>query len=104
LALEEIRVVAILPEAIDPFPHKLLARYAAESNRAIIVDEGHDGFNWATGVASFLYEALWGRLEAPIRFVSSDRALIPTSYNQEAEMLVSKDKIEAAILEVISWD
>jgi pyruvate/2-oxoglutarate/acetoin dehydrogenase E1 component len=104
LAEEEIRVVAIFPEVIDPFPEKLLARYAAESNRTVIVDEGHDGFNWATGVASFLYGELWGRLQAPIRIVASDRVLIPTSYNQEAEMLISKEKIEAAILEVLAWE
>ncbi|MEN3372853.1 transketolase C-terminal domain-containing protein [Dechloromonas sp. ZS-1] len=104
LAIDEIRVVAIFPECIDPFPQDLLVQYTANPGRIVIVDEGHDGFNWATGVAACLYEKLWGRLQAPIRIVASEREIIPTSHTQENEMLVTKEKIEAAILEVISWE
>ena len=103
MAVEEIRVIVIIPECIDPIPRKLLSHYASESNRIVVVDEGHDGFTWAAGVASLLYEDLWGKLHAPIRIVASDRTIIPSSSAQEAEMLISKEKIEAAIVEIISW-
>jgi pyruvate/2-oxoglutarate/acetoin dehydrogenase E1 component len=103
LASEEIRVVAVLPECVDPVPWKTLSRYVSESNKLVIVEEGHDDFTWAAGTASLIYEQLWGKLRAPIRIVASDRSIIPTSSIQEAEMLISKQKIETAILEVISW-
>jgi pyruvate dehydrogenase E1 component beta subunit len=103
LAAEEIRILAILPECIDPLPADTLARLAGEADRIVIVDEGYDGFNWATGVASALYPRLWGRLACPIRSVATDRAIIPTSFDQEAAMLVSTDRIEAAIMEVLTW-
>lgn len=103
LAAEEIRILAVLPECIDPLPADTLASLAGEADRIVIVDEGYDGFNWATGVASALYPRLWGRLACPIRTVSTDRAIIPTSFDQEAAMLVSPDRIEAAIMEVLTW-
>ncbi len=104
LQKEEVRVVAIFPELIDPFPRELLLRYASQSRRIVILDEGHSGFNWATGIAAFLYENLWGRLDSPIKIVDTELSIIPTSYTQEAEMLISKDKIENAILGAISWE
>lgn len=103
LAAEEIRVVALLPESIDPLPSNTLARFAAEAGRIVIAEESNDGFTWASSTASELYEKLWGKLHCPIRIVASDRCIIPTSFDQEAAMLVSGTKIENAIVEVLSW-
>lgn len=104
LATEEIRVMAVLPESVDPVPAETLARLAAQSGRVVIVDEACGGFTWASGLASLLYEKLWrGGLQCPIQIVTSDRGIIPTSFDKEAEMLISKSKIEKAILETVSW-
>lgn len=100
---EEIRVLAVLPESVDPLPLETLARYAGESGRIVIAEESTAGFTWASGIASLLYEKLWGRIHCPIKIVTSDRAIISTSFDQEAEMLISGQKIENAILEVLSW-
>lgn len=103
LAVEEIRVLVLLPESVDPLPLETLARFAAEAGRIVIAEESHDEFTWASSAASRLYEALWGRMQCPIKIVASDRSIIPTSFDQEAEMLISDTKIENAILEVLSW-
>lgn len=104
LATEEIRVMAVLPESVDPVPLETLARLAAQSGRIVIADEACGGFTWASGLAGLLYEKLWGGgLQCPIQVVTSQRSIIPTSFDQEAEMLISSSKIEKAILEVISW-
>lgn len=103
LAAEEIRVLALLPESIDPLPLETLARFAAEAGRVVIAEESSDGFTWASSTASLLYEKLWGQLCCPIKIVTSDRSIIPTSFDQECEVLISASKIENAILEVLSW-
>jgi pyruvate/2-oxoglutarate/acetoin dehydrogenase E1 component len=103
LAAEEIRVLALLPESIDPLPLETLARLAAEAGRIVIAEESSDGFTWASSTASLLYENLWGQLDCPIKIVTSDRSIIPTSFEQESEMLISASKIENAILELLSW-
>jgi pyruvate/2-oxoglutarate/acetoin dehydrogenase E1 component len=103
LAAEEIRVVVAIPECIDPPPIEILVRLASEAKRVVIVDEANEGFNWSTGVAALMYEKLWGVLEAPIKIVSSEREAIPTSQALELGMLLNKTKIEAALLETISW-
>ncbi|HUW39151.1 MAG TPA: transketolase C-terminal domain-containing protein [Rhodocyclaceae bacterium] len=103
LAAEEIRVLVLLPESVDPLPVETLARFAAEAGRIVIAEESSDGFTWASSTASLLYEKLWGRIHCPIKIVTSDRNIIPTSFDQEAEALVSGPKIESAVLEVLSW-
>ena len=104
LATEEIRVMAVLPESVDPVPVETLTRLAVHSGRVVIVDEACGSFTWASSLASLLYEKLWGGgLQCPIKVVTSERSIIPTSFDKEAEMLISKSKIEKAILEAVSW-
>ncbi|MBK1694453.1 hypothetical protein CKO09_06825 [Chromatium weissei] len=103
LAAEEIRIIALLPESIDPVPIEMLAHFAAEAGRIVIAEESTEGFTWASGIASQLYENLWGKLHCPIKMVTSARCAIPTAIQQEADVLISSLNIENAILEVISW-
>ena len=103
MAAEEIRVICALPAVIDPFPSETLARIARQANRVVIMDEAYQGFNWGDGVAALLYAKLWGSLFCPINVVSSDRRIIPTSFEQEEQTLISPEKIEQAILETLAW-
>lgn len=103
LANEEIRVCAVLPECIDPVPWHSLTQALAGCERVLVLDEGHEGFSWASGVAAGLHERLWGQLAAPVRVLASERRIIPTSFEQEAQMLLGTQKIENAILELLSW-
>ena len=103
LAEEEIRIVALLPESIDPVPIEMLAHFANEARRIVIAEESTEGFTWASSIASQLYEKLWGKLYCPIKIVTSDRCTIPTAIEQETTVLISSLKIENAILEALSW-
>lgn len=103
LAQEEIRVRVVLPECIDPLPWDTLVATLDRCDRILVLDEGHEGFSWASGVAAGLHERLWGRLACPVRVLASERRIIPTAFDQEAQMLLSAEKIENAILEVLSW-
>jgi pyruvate/2-oxoglutarate/acetoin dehydrogenase E1 component len=103
LATEEIRIMALLPESIDPAPIEILAYFAAEAGRVVIAEESTEGFTWASSIASQIYEKLWGKLHCPIKLVTSERCIIPTAIEQEATVLISSLKIENAILEALSW-
>ena len=103
LANEEIRIDAIFPECIDPFPKKILETLCGVE-RLVVVEEGCDDFSWGAGVASFIYQSQWKSFKAPIKVIASDRGILPTSFTQEAAVLINKEKIESAILEVLSWD
>lgn len=103
LISEEIRVIALLPECIDPVPTDDLMKFVHAAERVVILDEGHRDFSWGAGVASLIYEGAWGNLLAPIKVVTSDRSIIPTSLAQEAEMLLSREKCARAVEEVLSW-
>jgi len=104
MSIEEIRISVILPECIDPFPIHTVSELISLPSKVLILDEGYDGFNWASGVASLLYSSLWGKFVSPIRIVSSNREIIPTSFKKEANVLLNGRKIEAAILEELNWD
>jgi pyruvate dehydrogenase E1 component beta subunit len=103
LAAEEIRIVALLPESIDPVPIEMLAHFANEARRIVIAEESTEGFTWASSIASQLYEKFWGKLYCPIKLVTSNRCTIPTAIEQETTVLISSLKIENAILEALSW-
>jgi pyruvate/2-oxoglutarate/acetoin dehydrogenase E1 component len=103
LAGEEIRIQAVLPACIDPPPIATIAATVKAADRVMIIEEAHEGFSWATGIASALYASLWGSLKAPIKIVTSDRQIIPTSFDDEALMLVGPERIEAGLMEVLSW-
>ncbi|CAN1558285.1 AcoB Pyruvate/2-oxoglutarate dehydrogenase complex, dehydrogenase (E1) component, eukaryotic type, beta subunit [Rhabdaerophilaceae bacterium] len=103
LAEEEIRIILLVPECIDPPPLDLLGRFAGEARRIMVIEEGHEGFGWGAQIAQALTARLWGKLDCPIQTLASDRVIIPTSFDQEADMLLSAKRIEAGILEVLSW-
>ncbi len=103
LAVEEVRIIAVLPEVIDPAPIDILVPYAAAARRVVIAEESTADFGWAVGIAGMLYEKLWKQLDCPIKVVTSERCVIPTASEQEKEVLISALKIENAIMEVLSW-
>lgn len=101
LRREEIRILAALPSSLKPVPLATLARFAAASGRVVVVEEGTAGFNWGSEIAAALYEALWGKLKAPIRRLASAEGVIPSAKELEEAMLVNSKKIEEAVLEAL---
>jgi acetoin:2,6-dichlorophenolindophenol oxidoreductase subunit beta len=102
LASEEVRVQAVFPSSLKPLPINTLVALAQRSGRVVIAEEGTMGFNWGSELAAQLYERLWPSLQAPIRRVASYDSILPTAREMEDQVLVTSDKIQAAILEVMA--
>ena len=102
MAVEEIRILACLPSALQPPPIETMAACSVESRRVIVIEEGTRSFGWGAEIAAHLTESLWGRLQTPIRRVAARDTIIPAARNLEAAALPSSSAIETAIFEVIS--
>jgi pyruvate/2-oxoglutarate/acetoin dehydrogenase E1 component len=102
LAEEEINVSLVLPAVISPLDIRPIAREVARARRALVVEEGTAGFDWGAEVAARLHEALFGKLDRPVRRLASKPEIIPTSKDGEAAVLLGADDIEAAIYEELA--
>ena len=98
---EEVNIQVVVPSSISPIPINTILNYTKESNKIIIIEEGTKGFNWGSELAALIYENNFEYLSNPILRISSDDDIIPTSSIQEDAMLVSKEKIERAIIQSI---
>jgi acetoin:2,6-dichlorophenolindophenol oxidoreductase subunit beta len=102
---EEISIQAVLPARLRDLPAASLAAIAAQvraAPRVLIVEEGTAGFNWGSEMAALLYEQLLPVLKHPIRRLAADDALIPCAAAKEDAVLVTEDKIEATLLDMLS--
>jgi pyruvate/2-oxoglutarate/acetoin dehydrogenase E1 component len=102
LASEEVRVLAVFPSCLKPLPMDTLAELSKRSGRVVIAEEGTMGFNWGSELSALLYERMWRQLEAPIRRVASRDSILPTAREMEDQVLVTSEKIQAAILEAMA--
>jgi pyruvate/2-oxoglutarate/acetoin dehydrogenase E1 component len=102
LAEEEINVSVVLPAVISPLDLAPIAKEVARARRAIVVEEGTQGFDWGAEVSARLHEALFGKLDRPVRRLASRPEIIPTSKDGETAMLISADDIEAAVYEELA--
>jgi pyruvate/2-oxoglutarate/acetoin dehydrogenase E1 component len=102
LAPEEIRILAVFPSSLKPLPIETLANAAAQSGRVVIAEEGTSGFNWGSEVSAVLYERCWRRLETPIRRLATYDSILPAARPMEEQVIVTPDKLQAAILETLS--
>jgi pyruvate/2-oxoglutarate/acetoin dehydrogenase E1 component len=97
LAEEEINISVVLPAVISPLDIAPIAREVARARRALVVEEGTQGFDWGAEVAARLHETLFGKLDRPVRRLASKPEIIPTSKDGETAMLIGADDIEAAV-------
>lgn len=102
LAEEEVWAVALLPSSLTPIPMATLAHYVSWAGRAMIVEEGTEGFNWGSELAARLYERLLKKLLSPIVRLSSKPAVIPASAHGEKDVLLQIETMEHAIMEVLA--
>jgi pyruvate/2-oxoglutarate/acetoin dehydrogenase E1 component len=101
MAREEIRVEACLPASLQPLPVSTLVSRVRRSRRAVVIEEGTSGYDWGAEVSAQLHAHLWGVLECPVARVSSLPSVIPACRQAEAQTLVSRERITAAIMEVL---
>lgn len=102
LQTDELNVTAVFPSSLWPVPFETLAHYGSQCERLVICEEGTTGFNWGSEVAVLLYEKLNSKLVAPIVRLAAASQVIPAARPLETEALVTADKIENAIWELMS--
>ena len=100
---DEIWVLVCLCGSLNPLPVDLIVECSAQCGRVIVVEEGSSDFGWGAEVASRIYEALYGRLLAPIQRLGATPTVIPASKPLEDEVLVSAEKILRAVLSLMQW-
>jgi pyruvate/2-oxoglutarate/acetoin dehydrogenase E1 component len=103
MAREEILATAILPACVSEPPIGLITAEIAKSGRAVIIEEAPVGFGWSSEVAQQIYRSLFKQLDAPIICVGNEPTVLPANYALEQQVIVNEDKIETAIMEVLSW-
>lgn len=100
---EEIRAKVVFAGALCPLDEEPILRAVGEAGRAVVIEEGHRGFNWGSEVSHRIHTALFGKLAAPVALVASEDQVIPASFEKEREVLVNRDKINQAVIEVMAW-
>ena len=102
LADEEVQALAYLPGSLSPLflPDGLLDE-VARSGRVVVVEDGTEGFGWNSEVAARLYDRVGGQLAVPIHRVAAEADVIPAAAHLEAQVIVTPEKIERAIWEVL---
>jgi len=98
---EEIRILAVFPSSIKPLPLNSILKACEQSGNVILAEEGTEGFNWGSEVASLIYEKSWQKLKSPIQRLSSKSDIIPTSSVLEDKMLISSNDIKEAIFKFL---
>ncbi len=102
LAAEELSIQAVLPARLRPVGLASIVAQVRKAPQLLFVEEGSAGFNWGSELAAQLYEQLWPVLKQPIRRLAAEDALIPCAAALEDAVLVNEDKIETALLDLLS--
>ena len=63
----------------------------------VVADETHRSFGAAAELACVVAERCWGALRAPVERLAPDDVPVPFSAPLEAELVVSADRIAAAV-------
>jgi pyruvate dehydrogenase E1 component beta subunit len=88
--------------SLVPLDRDTVLQSVAHTGRAVIVDECHRSFGVAAEIAAVLVENGLSSLKAPVRRVAVPDVPIPFSPPLEAELVVTTEKISAAVLEVLA--
>jgi pyruvate dehydrogenase E1 component beta subunit len=88
--------------SIVPLDRDTVLQSVARTGRAVIADECHRSFGVAAEIAAVLAEHGLSSLKAPVRRVAVPDVPIPFSPPLEAELVVTAEKISAAVLEAIA--
>lgn len=92
-----ISVEVVDLRSIAPLDERTVLASVARTGRAVIADECHRRFGVAAEIAAILAEGGVSLLKAPVRRVAVPDVPIPYSPPLEAELVVDKEKIIAAV-------
>ena len=99
---EEINIKMIVPALInDIICLKKIASYLKNEDMILIIEQGTSNFNWSSELASLIYSKSSIKTKLKISRLSAKNDIIPASKVKEKEILVTKTKIKAKIIEMI---
>jgi acetoin:2,6-dichlorophenolindophenol oxidoreductase subunit beta len=100
LAIEhEIFVELLVPNQIYPMDWEPIEHSVARTGALVTFEEGTEGASWGTTVAEHLGRSAFGTLRRPPSVVTSDAEIIPSAKHLEETMLLSAERVEAALME-----
>jgi pyruvate/2-oxoglutarate/acetoin dehydrogenase E1 component len=100
LESEELRVLSLLPAALNHLDMDLLADAAASASAGCLLwEEGTDSFNWSSEVIASL-QARLGKRMPPIRRWASAPTVLPACRGLEQAAIPGPETIERAVIEM----
>ena len=98
---EEINVIALCPSLISSFDFLDEISNISYDN-ILIIEEGTEGFNWASELSSLLYDKFHNKIKHRIQKMSPKSDIIPSSKEKEDKFLPNITKIKEKIINMIS--
>lgn len=101
LAKKGIDVEVVDPRTLVPLDKKAILASVAKTGRLVVVDECHRSCGVASELVAIVAEEGFDSLKAPVKRVTTLDVPVPFSRPMEAYMVPSREKIIAAVLEVV---
>lgn len=102
LAREEIRISFVIPAKIAPLNINEIVDEVRASGLVLVAEEGTAGFSWGSEVAASIVDRCFRDLKAPVKRIASKGEIIPCSKGGEDDVLIGREDVESALLELLS--
>ena len=102
LAKEGIEVEIVDLRTLRPLDMSIALESFKKTNRAVVVTEDWQSYGTSAEIATRLYEHGFDYLDAPIQRVNFREVPIPYAKNLEQQVVVTTDRIVAAIKKVLN--
>ena len=96
----EISCQLVIPSKLYPFSYDHLLYSLENSNKLLILEEGTFDYGFGSEISAHIAENFSNILASPTKRLASDVSIIPSSKNQEFEMLINEDKIKKEIISI----
>jgi pyruvate dehydrogenase E1 component beta subunit len=103
LAKEGVSVELIDPRTLVPLDMETIMQSVRKTGRAVIVDPAHLTCSAASEISATIVERAFQWLRAPVRRVATPDTHIPFSPKMEVRLFPTKDRILAAVRDVIAY-
>lgn len=101
LKAEGISVEVIDPRTLKPLDSDTILRSVAKTGRLVVVENAHRFGSFASEVAAIISEEAFGTLKRPVCRLTAPDVHVPFSPVLEKELFPDKDKIVAAVKQLL---
>lgn len=97
---EEILVNVLILASLKPVPKEVIISQVNNSNKVLIVEEGHEIGGWGAEISSIIHENCFTSLSSPVMRLGAKDYPIPSSMSMEDEVLPTLNTIKEYILKL----